>query len=347
MEIAMSAEPDGPRTPGTTSPRRPTLQDIAAEAGVSKGLTSMILSGTPGPSAATTARVQEIATRLGYRKSKAATLLANRRSRLLGVTVIPTSQFHGELAEEIQDVADGLGYEIVLGAINRSHDERRTVETLVDFHCEALLLLGLTLPAAKVGQLVAGLPAVSVGRRIDHPGIDVVRADDGLAVARLVEHLVTFGHHRIVHLDGGPGAISDLRRRSFRTAMRRHGLTPVVVDGGLTERHGEAAVTSVLAGHELPSAIVCFNDRTAFGAIGRLEQLGLTVPGEISVTGYDDSTIARHPRIGLTTVDQSTTEQARLAVQVAVERLAGETTGRREIVLEPRLIVRGSTGPPR
>ena len=90
---------------------------------------------------------------------------------------------------------------------------------------------------------------------------------------------------------------------------------------------------------------MCFNDRTAFGAIGRLEQLGLSMPGDISVTGYDDSIIARHPRLSLTTINQSTTEQARLAVQVAVECLDDASTARREIVLEPRLIVRGSTGP--
>ena len=337
----------GPTPDPSSSVRRPTLRDVAHEAGVSKGLASMILSGTPGPSPVTTARVIEIADRLGYRKSKAATMLAKRRNRLLGVTVLPSNEFHGELVEEIQAVADDLGYEIVLGAVSQSHDERRAVETLVDFRCEALLLLGLTLPAAQMNELTSGLTAVSIGRRVELATVDVVRADDGRAFNELVDHLVTLGHHRIAHIDGGPGPIADLRRRSYRAAMRRHGLTATVLPGGLTESHGEAAIDSLPLGDEHPTAVVCFNDRTAFGAIGRLERRGLSVPGDVSVTGYDDSIIARHPRVDLTTVNQSTTEQARLAVQIAVERLDGVATGRREIVLDPLLIVRGSTGPAR
>ena len=145
-------------------PRRPTILDIANEAGVSKGLVSMALSGASGPSAATTERVLAIAERLGYRTNRTAALLARRRTQLLGVTIIPSNVYHGELIEEIQATADATGYELVLGSIAGSRDERRTIEMLIDFRCEALLLVGPTMSADKLAPLIAGTPTVSVGR---------------------------------------------------------------------------------------------------------------------------------------------------------------------------------------
>jgi DNA-binding LacI/PurR family transcriptional regulator len=325
--------------------RRPTILDIAVEAGVSKGLVSMVLSGASGPSAATTQRVLAIADRRGYRANRTATLLARRRTRLLGVTIIPSNVFHGELVERIQSTADAAGYELVLGAMSESHDERRTIEALVDFRCEAILLLGPTMPAAQLTRLIEGTPAVCVGRPLDLPEVDVVRADDRRGVAAVVDHLVALGHRRIAHVDGGSGVIADGRRRAYRAAIRRHGLAPVVLPGGLTEEHGAAALDALPPAAGV-TAVACFNDRTATGVLDRLERKGVKVPEAMSVTGFDDSLLARHARIDLTTVSQAHGEQARLAVAAVLERLDGGRTERREIVLPARLVVRGSTGPP-
>src|SRR5689334_16439853 len=138
---------DGGASAAPAGRRRPTIADVAAEAGVSKGLVSMVLSGSAGPSAATTERVLAIADRIGYRANRSASLLARRRTRLLGVTLVPSNVYHGELVEEIQAAAGEAGYEMALGAIGGHHDEGRSIETLVDFRCEALLLLGPTMPS--------------------------------------------------------------------------------------------------------------------------------------------------------------------------------------------------------
>lgn len=330
-------------TPATAGRRRPTILDVAAAAGVSKGLVSKVLSGARGPSAATTERVLAVADRLGYRKDRTATLLARRRTRLLGVTCVPSSLYHGELAEEIQATADAAGYEVVLGSIAGSHDERRAIETLIDSRCEALLLLGPTMPANTLAPLIAGIPTVCIGRPLNLPDVDVIRADDARGIADVVEHLVSLGHRRIAHIDGGSGQIADVRRRAYRAAMRRHGLSAVVLPGGLTEQHGAASLDGLSTPREV-TAILAFNDRTAVGALDRLEREGTKVPTEMSVTGFDDSIIARHCRIDLTTISQAHHEQARLAVQAAIDRLDGHTE-RREIVLPARIVVRGSTGP--
>lgn len=334
-----------PDSPGPGR-RRPTILDVAAEAGVSKGLVSKVLSGSAGPSAATTQRVLAVAERMGYRKDRTATLLAKRKTRLVGVTIIPSNVYHGELAEEIQSLVDASGYETVLGAITATHDERRSIETLIDFRCEALLLLGPAMPEEKLASLIKGIPTVCVGSPLklpDIPEVDIVRADDRQGVTDVVDHLVSLGHRRIAHIDGGPGPIAAIRRGAYQAAMRRHGLDAVVLPGGLTERQGAAALEHLRPASGV-TAIAAFNDRTALGAIDVLESRGVSVPAGMSVAGYDDSLIARHSRIALTSVSQSPIEQARIAVQTVIDRLSGRTEGRREIVLPTRLLVRGSTG---
>jgi DNA-binding LacI/PurR family transcriptional regulator len=337
---------DLPSTAPRAARRRPTILDVAAEAGVSKGLVSKVLSGSVGPSAATTERVLAIADRLGYRKDRSATLLAKRRTRMIGLTIIPSNIFHGELVEEIQALVDEAGYDTVLGAITGRHDEQRAIETLVDYRCEALILLGPHLADHRLAPLLTGIPTVCVGRPLAVPEVDVVRSDDEQGFADLVDHLVALGHRQIVHVDGGPGAISAVRRRAYRSAMRRHQLVPRILTGGLGEQDGAAALDSLRTLRDV-TAVLAFNDRTAIGVMDRLERQGVRVPAEVSVSGFDDSLTAKHLRIDLTTVNQSHREQARLAVRAAIQRLDEGVTERREIVLPARLVVRGSTAAPR
>jgi LacI family transcriptional regulator len=116
--------------------------------------------------------------------------------------------------------------------------------------------------------------------------------------------------------------------------------------GGLTEDHGAQALDSIPESTDI-TAVIAFNDRTAVGVMDRLERNGTAVPQDISVSGFDDSILARHSRIDLTTVSQAPVEQARVAVETALERLDGGRATRREVLLPPKLIVRGSTGPAR
>jgi DNA-binding LacI/PurR family transcriptional regulator len=321
------------------------MQDVADQAGVSKGLVSMVLSGSSGPSAATRERVLAVAARLGYRGDRTAALLARRRTRTLGVTLIPGNLYHGELAAEIQSAAEAAGYEVVLSSTAGVQDEDHAIETLVDSRCEALLLLGPTLPAARLATLVEAVPTVVLGRPVDLPDVDVVRADDVAGLAQAVDHLAGLGHRRIAHVDGGAGAIADVRREAYLTAIRRHGLDPLVLPGGLTEDEGARAVDALPEGAGV-TALVAFNDRTAIGVLDRLERSGVDVPRAMSMTGFDDSPLARHSRIDLTSVAQGYLEQARVAVRLALERLEDGRTERHEVVVPTRLQVRGSTSPP-
>jgi len=325
--------------------RRPTIRDICAEAGVSKGLVSMILNGTPGPSAETTARVLAIADRLGYRTNRTASLLARRRSRMLGVTVTPSNPFHAELVEEIQRVADLRGYEVGLGAVTPSHDERQVIETLLDFRCEALFLLGSLLSATELIALTGGIPVVSIGRPVELAEFDVVRTGDREGFRLIVDHLVALGHRRIAHADGGEGYVSVERRRAYAEAMAHHGLEPLILPGGETEPAGIRAAEALDPAAGV-TAIAAYNDRCAIGVLDHLDRAGIEVPAQMSVTGYDNSFLAQLHRLNLTTVSQEPREQARLAVEAVIERLDGGRAEGREIVLQPHLVVRGSTAAP-
>ncbi len=328
-------------------PPRPRLTDVAARAGVSTATASLVLRGKAGPGEQARVAVSEAARVLGYRADRTASLLARRRTQLLGVVMDVRSPFHAELIEEILAAADELGYEVIVSPLTRTHDERRAVEALLDSRCEGLLLLAPSLSEAELSDLARDRPVVALGRPLAAEGVDVVRAADDQGVALAVEHLVGLGHREIAFVDGPRGTISGLRRRGYRRAMRRlvGPDAPHVVPGGATEDEG------VLAAGLLPdlpvTAVIAYNDRCALGVLDGLRRNDLSVPDDLSLVGYDDSPLARLGTIELTSVSQSPLEMASAAVRSAVERLEGTRSDDAEVVLAPVLVVRRTTAPPR
>ncbi|MGR7027421.1 LacI family DNA-binding transcriptional regulator [Geodermatophilus sp. URMC 62] len=328
--------------------RRPRLQDVAAEAGVSAATVSLVLREVPGPSGATRERVLDAAARLGYRPDRAASLLARRRSRLIGVVMDVRSTFHAQLVEDVHEAAEEYGYDLVLSTVTRTRDEQRAVETLLDSRCEALVLLGPEATAARLAALDRQLPVVAVGRPVASAGVDVVRAADDEGVGQAVDHLVGLGHSRIAHVDGGTGVIAAGRRRGYQQAMRRHrlGSRLRVVPGDPGEAAGARAARELFGTGEHPTAVVAYNDASAVGLLDALLRAGVDVPGEVSVVGYDDSPLSRLAHVDLTSVSQESQQLMRHAVAAVVERLDGGRAGHREVVVPPRLVVRGTTAPP-
>ena len=328
--------------------QRPRLDDVAARVGVSTASVSLVLRGAPGPSAETRRRVLEAAAELGYRADRTASMLARRRRHLLGVMLDIRNPFHAELVEEIQAEADGVGYEVVLSTLTRHRDEDRAVETLLDFRCEAVLLLGPDMADDRLGALTAQVPVVTIGRRVNDTRVDVVRSADHLGVAEAVTHLMDLGHRRIAFLDGGRGAVATARRRGYRDAMRRAGLTSeiLILPGDHTEEGGIRAGRLLTAAADRPTAVVASNDRLAVGLMDAFVRAGLGIPQALSIIGYDDSTLARLAHIDLTSINQDAPAQAKFAVSAAVQRLDEGREQRVEMVLDPHLTVRGSTASP-
>ena len=329
---------------GTAGTRRVTLQDVAARAGVSRALVSIVVRNAPGASEATRARVMAVAAELGYRPDVNARLLARRRSRLLGVTVQLGHPFHADVVTSLYDSAEEQGYELALSATGAGRDERRAVDTLLGYRSEALILLAGDAPEAALAAVGRRVPVVVVARRVHSTAVDVVRTADDIGVGQAVAHLVALGHAAIAHVDGGRAAGAADRRHGYRTAMRRHRLAQRVVTGGQSEEDGARAARQLLDGAP-PTAVICYNDRCAVGLMDVLIRAGIRVPDDISVVGFDNSHLARLSHISLTTVAQDVTEMAALTVRRLVARLEGGPADlERENVLPPHLVIRGSTG---
>jgi DNA-binding LacI/PurR family transcriptional regulator len=328
--------------------RRPTLADVAARAGVSTALASIVVRGVPGASPASRQRVLEAVAELGYRPDARARLLRQQRTRLLGVAFGLQHPFHADLVESIYTAAEGAGYDVALSAVAPSRDETRAVGSLLADRCEALVLLGPQLPAAELAELGRRLPVVVVARALGEGAVDVVRTADAAGIGQAVDHLVSLGHERIVHLDGGnaPGAAE--RRRGFHAAMSRHGLAREArtLPGGLDEGSGADAARILLDEARRPTAVLAFNDACATGVLDVCLRAGVDVPGEVSVVGYDDSHLARLSHVQLTTVGQDVGELAGRAVARVVSRLEDAQEPQPDCVLPPRLVVRATTGPP-
>jgi DNA-binding LacI/PurR family transcriptional regulator len=328
-------------------PRAVTMADVAERAGVSRALVSIVFRGVPGASPETRQRVMQAAEELAYRPDQRARLLGRSRSRTVGVVFGLHHEFHAEVVEDLYRSIENTGYDLVLGASAPSRGERRATQSVLDYRCEALILVGPTLPRAAIEELAERLPVVVVARALRSRAVDVVRTDDVAGARLAVEHLAGLGHRSIAHVHGGraPGAAE--RRRGYRTAMRELGLDAArEILGGLGEEDGERAAAS-LVGDTPETAVTAFNDHCAAGLLFELRARGARVPGGLSVVGYDDSHIAGLSSVALTTVAQDSAALASSALELAVTRVEAGTEGPlpTEVVVPPRLVVRTTTAP--
>jgi DNA-binding LacI/PurR family transcriptional regulator len=322
------------------------LEDVAARAGVSRALASIVMRGAAGASEGTRQRVLAAAADIGYRPDARARLLASGHSRQLGVVFLMSGRFHLELLDGLYGAADTAGYELLLSALTPSRDERRAVETLLDFRCEAVIQLG---PGLGPPVLAGRLPVVVIGWAVDDPAVDVVRTSDVEGMRQAVGHLVGLGHQRIAHVDGGAGIIADARRSAFLAAMHQLQMSrqAQTVDGGALQQDGVTAARLLLGQDALPTAVIAFNDDVAAAMLETFLRAGVEVPRDISIVGWDDTALAALPHLDLTTVRQDAELMARMAVDRSVARLSASSVPDREVVLPPRLVVRGSTAAPR
>lgn len=335
--------------PRRRADRRPTMADVAARVGVSRALVSLVFRDAPGASSRTRERVFQVAEEIGYRPDHAARLLARGRSRTIGVMMTVHQPFQADLVEGIYPEAERLGYDILLSASAPTRAEHKAIEALLSHRCEALILFGPQSAGHELDELARLVPVVVVGTRIPGTAVDSVHTAEAHGIRQAMDHLVELGHRRIVHIDGGKESGSVERRRAYRAAMRRHGRAGHVrvIPGAHDEESGIAAGRRLLGESALPTAVLAGNDRCAIGLLHVLAQAGIDVPGDISVVGYDDSHHSQLSHIDLTTVRQDVDGMAQHAVRAVAARLENLRQEPNELILEPKLIVRGTTGPPR
>ncbi|MFB9905040.1 LacI family DNA-binding transcriptional regulator [Allokutzneria oryzae] len=330
---------------------RPTMEDVARVANVSRALVSLVMRGSPKVSQQRRAAVLEAAEQLGYSPHVMARALASRTSTVLGVMLSDLhNPFFAEVAEGLDSAARAEGFELIINSGGRSPArERRALNSLLSFRPAGLALLGPVVSSAAIGSAAEETPVVLVSRSSRLSTVDTVN-DDGEAGSKMaVDHLVSLGHRRIAHLDGGGGSQSALRRRGYQIAMREHGLEPEVIRSEYTDAAGARAIKEMLAARGSvapPTAIVAANDYNAVGAISALEEAGLRVPHDVSVIGYDNTSLASMRHVSLTTIDQPRSEMGRLAAEALLQRVREGRTDPVRRLLHPKLVTRSTTCPP-
>jgi DNA-binding LacI/PurR family transcriptional regulator len=273
--------------------------------------------------------------------------LASRRSGTVGVLLNDLhNPFFAEIADGIEQVARDRGYRILISTGSRKRArEEAALEAFLESRVDGLILVSTLLAAAKISQAANLAPVTLVSRTLSSPGVDSVLTDDVHGAELAVAYLVELGHRRIVHIDGGRNPGSRPRRRGYERTMVAAGLARLVVPGDFSESSGAEAAGKLLKLAKLPTAVLTSNDMAAAGAMDRLAEAGYSIPGDISIVGYDNTSLAQQRQVSLTTVNQPREEMGRLTMQTVLERIEGERTETVSHVTTPTLVVRRSSGP--
>lgn len=333
----------------------PTIYDIAAKTGVSISTVSRAFRHPELLSEATHCHIMAVAESMGYRPNRLARVLAEGRSRSLGLLLpwIGDNPFFLEIMKEFEKTVRQWNYEPVVASWRAESvasvlDE---VHLLEDRMVEGLLLYTPPQLATELADLRKrpSLPTVLLG---SYPteGMHLIGPDESAAGYIATEHLLSLGHRHIAFICPWPEAVTWRREHGYLRALEGCGMEPVFVRGEMTASGGERAVRDLIALHPGVTAILAANDVTALGACRGFADSSVSVPEGMSVVGFDNLPITEYAVPRLTTVDLC----ARETVERGVRRLldltdghAASTEGAYRTLLAPRLVQRQSTAPPR
>jgi DNA-binding LacI/PurR family transcriptional regulator len=330
------------------------LAEVAQKVGVSQATVSRVLNGKPGVSAATRDAVLTALDVLGYERP---TQLRGERARLVGL-VLPELQnpIFPAFADAVGGVLAQQGFTPVLctrtaGGVT----EAQYVDLLLEQHVSGVLFAGglyalADASHAHYGRLAElGLPVVLVNAAIDELSFPQVSCDDAVAAEQAMGHLISLGHRRIGAVLGVADHVPSRRKLAALRACAARARLPfddTHVEHALFSLEGGQAAASRLLQRGM-TGLVCASDPLALGAVRAARRRGLTVPRDVSVIGYDDSAFMNCTEPPLTTVRQPIEAMGRAAVDLLVSQIDGGSTPVGELLFEPELVVRASTGPAR
>ena len=331
--------------------RRVTLRDVAREAGVSTKTVSRVVNGESVVNPVTAARVAEVVERLGYRPNELARSLKGRRSRTIGLVISDVSNpFMASCAQAIERVVQEHGHALILCD---SHADLRMEGSYVGLLARRQVDGLLLVPAhgcddhLKTEQQ-AGLPVVALDRPAEGVQTDTVLVQNRAGAREATEHLIWHGHERIAFV-GDVRHFYTARKRleGYKEALKAADLKPVHSLGAHTIEMGEEATKEFLDTPDPPTALFAANILTALGALRAIEHLGLRIPEDIALIGFDDFELAPVLRPRFTLVRQPTAELGRRAAEMLFDRLDGQSPPEpQRLVLPTELVIRESCGCP-
>lgn len=326
-----------------------TIIDVARRANVSKSLVSLVMRGSPSVSPARRQAVLRAAAELEYRPNA---LARGMRGRSYTIGILLSDLHNPFFAEVVDGVEEGLRltqYRALLGSGSRDPDrELGTIQSMLDRQMDGLILISPSVSERDILTTAKQTPTVLVGGRMEDPALDYIVNDDHSGAALAVEHLANLGHERIAHVSGGEGAGAVDRRRGYEDAMMLRGLGDHirVSPGDYTDSGGYEGARRLLAESPRPTAVFAPNDLAAVGVLTAVREAGLTVPGDVSVVGYDNTYLATLSHIFLTSVNQPRLEMGKLAVDLLLQRTESNRDEPRHEMLMPALVARSTSAPP-
>jgi LacI family transcriptional regulator len=335
--------------PAVETGARVTIRDVAALAGVSVATVSKVINARYGVAAATVARVQAVIDELGYEASLVARSLRNHRTNVIGILVSDIEPFSAELLKGAAKAIKGTGYELVIysaGGMTGDHVgwERRYLSRLSGTLIDGAILVTPTVVGASFGA-----PVVAVDPHTGGDGVPTVDSDNLRGAQLATEHLIGLGHRRIGFLAGRPDLESArLRELGYQRALSEAGVDfdpDLVRIGSYAQVASQQAARELLARSDRPTAVFAANDLSAITTIDVALTLGLSVPADLSVIGFDNIPESALITPALTTIDQPLQLMGQRAISMLVELLRGGSLALTHVTLPTRLVVRQSCAP--
>ncbi len=300
-----------------------TIQDIARLAGVSKATVSRVLNHKPDVDPTTRERILRIMEEQGFVPSITAAGLAGGRTRMIGV-LVPSLvwPFIPEIVQGVAEVVEQSSYELVLYSISHEKDRGAALDRILDMR----LIAGLVavIPGSSAGRLTQlheqGFPVVMIDDQGSPTSVPWVGVDNRQAAYQAVRHLVSLGHRRIAHILGPASyRCSQERYEGYCQALQEAGITPdpaLTVQGDFETPSGRACAQTLFSMAERPTAIFAANDKMAWGVLEAAYELGVRIPEDVALVGFDDMLLSAHKRPPLTTVFQPFPELGRRATEL-------------------------------
>jgi LacI family transcriptional regulator len=331
-----------------------TIREIADLAGVSIATVSRVVNSRGDVAPETRDLVMRVVQEHGYMTNRSARALSGGRTGHIGLTIpLMRGDYFAAILEGALEAVYEEDMRLVLYTTLHEHDREVSVlERLSDGATDgAIILLPLESSAELVALQESGFPFVVVDPRIPlDDGIPAVSAAHRAGALAATEHLLSLGHRRIGHISGPAGwAAATERIEGYHSALAAAGVLPtseLIAEGNFEAPSGVAAAHVLLDLPDPPTAIFAGNDNMAAGVLQAAHQRGLTVPGDLSVAGFDDADLASILSPGLTTVRQPLAELGRTGVNLLTRMLERQRVEALRVELATRLVVRESTGPP-
>lgn len=327
-----------------------SIKDVAEAAGVSTATVSRVLSNGANVRPELRARVQAAVDRLGYRPNLVARSLRAQHTSTLGLIVSDIrNPFFTSISRAVEDTAYEQGYSILLCNTDEDPDREAIYLNLMrDANVAGIIVSPTRQAATQRGSLPVNIPIVVVDRAIAGADVDAVLLDNVDSAARLATHLIENGYRHIGGIFGERSTTGRERREGLERALRAHGLAPRAgqmkyvapkVEGGY------AAALELLSSSQPPEALFTSNSLIAEGAVRAIRELGLTIPDQVALVTFDDTTWASLVQPAITLIAQPTYEIGQTAAELLLQRIANPQRPARQVTLKGQLLARGSSAP--